>query len=85
MTTEAPQTIRYDPVVDAGYIKIAVGKYDESEEIAPGIILDYSTENQPIGIEIIGTHNRTEANLSCIPEPYQGHVRYFLSHLPTSA
>lgn len=81
MSSQALQLIDYDPAVDAGYIKIAIGNYDESEEIAPGIILDYSTENQPIGIEILGTRDRTEASLNSIPEPYQAHVRYFLGQI----
>ncbi len=34
------------------YIKLISGVSTESEEVAPGIVLDYNDENQVIGIEI---------------------------------
>ncbi len=45
--------IRYDSVADALYIKLRDGKIENSEEIAPGIIVDYSKDGEIIGIEII--------------------------------
>ena len=46
-------TLRYDPDADAVYIKLADGAYDESEEVAPGVILDYTLDGQFMGIEIL--------------------------------
>jgi len=34
------------------YIKLASGVSTESEEVAPGIVLDFDERNQVIGIEI---------------------------------
>ena len=46
-------TLRYDPEADAVYIKLADGAYDESEEVAPGVILDFTLDGQVMGIEIL--------------------------------
>ncbi|MDL1898349.1 DUF2283 domain-containing protein, partial [Anaerolineae bacterium CFX7] len=34
------------------YIRLALGASAESEEISPGVVLDYDAHNQVIGIEI---------------------------------
>ncbi|MDO9223244.1 MAG: DUF2283 domain-containing protein [Caulobacter sp.] len=46
-------TLRYDPEADAVYIKLADGDYDESEEVSPGVILDFTQGGQVMGIEIL--------------------------------
>jgi uncharacterized protein YuzE len=46
--------IRYDKYVDALYIKFKEGKVVESDEIAPGIIVDLNENNEIIGVEILG-------------------------------
>ena len=38
---------------DALYIEIEDSKIIESEEVAPGIILDYNEQNKMVGIEIL--------------------------------
>jgi uncharacterized protein YuzE len=40
------------PDTDMLYIKLAAGASTESEEVAPGIVLDFDERNQVIGIEI---------------------------------
>jgi uncharacterized protein YuzE len=42
----------YYPDTDMLYIKLASGVSTESEEVAPGIVLDFDERNQVIGIEI---------------------------------
>jgi len=37
---------------DMLYIKLADGTSTESEEIAPGVVLDYDASNRVIGVEI---------------------------------
>ncbi|MCK8601972.1 DUF2283 domain-containing protein [Desulfoferrobacter suflitae] len=37
---------------DMLYIKLAEGTSTESEEVAPGIVLDFNEHNQVIGVEI---------------------------------
>lgn len=52
-TKGAIMTLRYDPEADAVYIKLADGDYDESEEVSPGVILDFTQGGQVMGIEIL--------------------------------
>ena len=46
----------YDPEADAIgiYFKPDGAEYADSEEIAPGVSLDYDTEGRVIGVEILG-------------------------------
>ncbi len=43
---------QYYPDTDMLYIKLANGVSIESEEVTPGIVLDFDERNQVIGIEI---------------------------------
>lgn len=43
---------QYYPDIDMLYIQLATGVSTESEEVAPGIVLDFDERNQVIGIEI---------------------------------
>lgn len=45
--------LRYDPEADAIYIKLADGGYDESEDVSPGVILDFTLDGQVMGVEIL--------------------------------
>ena len=42
----------YFPETDMLYIKLADGTSTESEEIAPGVVLDLDERNRAIGVEI---------------------------------
>jgi uncharacterized protein YuzE len=43
---------QYYPDTDMLYIKFADGISTESEEVAPGIVLDFAEHNRVIGLEI---------------------------------
>ena len=45
--------INYDPQADALYIYLRKGNIDESDEVAPGVIIDYDDNGQPLGIEFL--------------------------------
>ena len=45
-------TIEYDPESDMLYIKLTEGVSSDSEEIAPGVVLDFDGQNRVVGIEI---------------------------------
>ena len=45
-------TFRYDPDSDMLYIELIQAVSAESEEVAPGFVLDFDNQNQVIGIEI---------------------------------
>lgn len=48
--------IRYDPEVDVLYIKFREAKIEESDEIKPGIIIDFDAEGNPVGIEFLDAY-----------------------------
>jgi uncharacterized protein YuzE len=47
-----------DPEADALYMRLSDTRIHDSEEIKPGIILDYDEENNLIGIEILRVSER---------------------------
>jgi uncharacterized protein YuzE len=44
--------VEYFPDTDMLFIRLAEGTSTESEEIAPGVVLDFDERNRTIGIEI---------------------------------
>jgi uncharacterized protein YuzE len=53
---------QYFPETDMLYIKLADRVSTESEEVAPGIVLDYDERNQVIGIEIEDASKSVDLN-----------------------
>jgi uncharacterized protein YuzE len=45
-------TLQYFPDTDMLYIELVSGVSTESEEVAPGLVLDFDGENHVIGIAI---------------------------------
>lgn len=50
--------VKYDRVVDALYIRLRDGRVVESDEIAPGVIVDLDENNEVIGVEILWVSRR---------------------------
>lgn len=50
--------IRIDEASDALYFRLDESLVVESEEVQPGIILDYNAAGQAVGIEILGIKGR---------------------------
>jgi len=50
--------IKIDEASDALYFRLDESLIVESEEIQPGIILDYNAKGQAVGIEILGIRGR---------------------------
>ncbi|MDT7542286.1 MAG: hypothetical protein QOE33_2190 [Acidobacteriota bacterium] len=49
--------LKVDSEADALYLRLDDSQIVESEEVAPGVILDYD-ENEQVGIEILGISKR---------------------------
>ena len=49
--------ITYDEHTSALYIKFKDGKIAESEEVAPGIIIDLNENREVIGVEVLWVSN----------------------------
>lgn len=45
--------IEYDPTVDALYVRLGENKIVESEEVQPGVILDFDESGNVVGVEIL--------------------------------
>ena len=56
--------VHFDRAADALYIRLDESKIVESEEVEPGVILDFNEQNQVVGIEILHVRKRApQANL----------------------
>ena len=46
--------LKVDEKADALYLRLDDSRIIESEEVSPGVILDYNEQNQVVGVEILG-------------------------------
>ena len=51
--------LHVDKEADALYLRLDDSKIIESEEVAPGVILDYNEENEVVGVEMLHLSKRT--------------------------
>ena len=52
--------IEYDQQADAMYIRLKAGAVAESEEVRPGVVLDFDAEGKVLGIEMLDVSDRTD-------------------------
>lgn len=50
--------IEFDPVVDALYVRLSEFKIIESEQVQPGVILDFDESGKVVGVEILSVSKR---------------------------
>jgi uncharacterized protein YuzE len=50
--------LHFDKDADALYLKLDESAIIESEEVRPGVVLDYNEAEQVVGIEILGLGKR---------------------------
>lgn len=50
--------IHLDEKADALYLRLDDSTITESEEVAPGIVLDYNDRDQVVGVEILDVKSR---------------------------
>jgi uncharacterized protein YuzE len=55
--------LRVDQKNDALYFRLDESAIVESEEVEPGVILDYDAKNNVVGIEILGLSKRVPAEM----------------------
>ena len=57
--------IEVDKETDTLYFRLDEAKIVESEEVRPGVVLDYNEQDQVVGVEFLGISTRaTAAELS---------------------
>jgi uncharacterized protein YuzE len=59
----------YDPAIDALYVRFAETPIEGSEEVAPGIILDFDAEHRLVAIEVLNARSKLTAG--AVPEAAQ--------------
>ena len=52
--------IEYDQQADAMYIRLRAGTVAESDEVRPGVVLDFDRSGRVLGIEMIDVSERTD-------------------------
>ena len=52
--------IEYDPKADAMYIRLAAGVVADSDEVRPGVVLDFDASGKVLGIEMLDVSTRTD-------------------------
>lgn len=50
--------LKYDPKVDALYVRFGAGSVAESEEVSPGIVLDFDAEGRIVALEILDARRK---------------------------
>lgn len=53
--------IRVDKKADALYFRLDESEIIESEEVSPGVILDFNKDDQVVGVEILSLSKRVPA------------------------
>jgi uncharacterized protein YuzE len=51
--------LHVDKAADALYLRLDDSTIVESEEVSPGVVLDYNEANQVVGIELLHLSSRT--------------------------
>ncbi len=51
--------LKVDEKTDALYLRLDDSKIVESEEVSPGIVLDYNNKNKVVGIEVLRLSERS--------------------------
>ncbi|HXU38411.1 MAG TPA: DUF2283 domain-containing protein [Blastocatellia bacterium] len=46
--------LKVDSEADALYLRLDDSRIIDSEEVAPGVVLDYNEQSQVVGVEILG-------------------------------
>ncbi len=50
--------VHFDPEADALYVRLDDSPIIDSEEVRPGIVLDFNAEDQVVGCEFLGVQSR---------------------------
>lgn len=55
--------VTYDPEANAAYIRFSSERVEESEEVSPGIVLDYDDEGRIVGMEVLDARTHLSPDL----------------------
>ncbi|MGH2558125.1 MAG: DUF2283 domain-containing protein [Thermomicrobiales bacterium] len=61
--------VHFDPEADALYLRLDDSPIIESEEVSPGVVLDFNEEQQVVGVEILRVQER-------VPQAKLKHIEF---------
>ncbi len=73
--------IKYDKSVDAIYIQVKDSKVLESEEVSRGIVCDFDSSDELVGIEVLDVKERTTEQLRDIGMKFEDRDRALLKDI----
>jgi uncharacterized protein YuzE len=50
--------LQYDPASDAAYLRFSEAAVVESEEVSPGLVVDYDAEGRLVALEVLQAASR---------------------------
>jgi uncharacterized protein YuzE len=50
--------VHYDPASDAAYIRFSEAAIIESEEVSPGVVLDFDADGRIVALEVLQAASR---------------------------
>lgn len=59
-TRDIAMRLKIDKESDALYLRLDEGAIIESQEVEPGVVLDYNANGRVVGVEILDLSKRTE-------------------------
>jgi len=65
--------VHIDEEVDALYLRLDESKIIESEEVYPGIVLDFNEQNQVVGIEVLQLTSRINLTTKSLESDFYRH------------
>ena len=54
--------LSYDPSADAAYLRFSEEAVAESEEVSPGLVIDYDAGGRMVGMEVLAARTRLPAD-----------------------
>lgn len=52
--------IEFDPIADALYLELAESEVEKTEEIKPGVMVDYDADGNIVGVEVLYVSKRAK-------------------------
>ena len=52
----------YDPATGAAYLRFSEARVVESEEVSPGVVLDYDADGRMVGMEVLKAKDKLPAD-----------------------
>ena len=55
--------LNYDPEADAAYLRFSDQTVAESDEVSPGVVIDYDGEGRMVGMEVLNARRHLPDDL----------------------